>query len=57
LMLGADGALTGAVAIKARRELRTVRKMLASASQPCPEAWADATVPLAQVPSIPLAAA
>jgi hypothetical protein len=56
-MLGADGALTGAVAIKARRELRTVRKMLASASQPCPEAWADATIPLAQVPSLPLAAA
>lgn len=52
-MLDADGA----VAVNAPRELRVVRKMLAAASQPCPDAWADPAVPLARVPAIPFPAA
>ncbi len=57
LMLDANGAFAGAVAVNAPRELRTVRKMLAAASQPCPDAWADPAVPLARVGAIPLPAA
>lgn len=54
LMLDARGVFAGAVAINAPRELRTIRKMLAAVSQPCPDAWADPAIPLAQVPAVPL---
>lgn len=54
LMLDANGAFAGAVAVNAPRELRIIRKMLAGASQPCPDAWADPATPLAQVPAVPL---
>jgi 3-phenylpropionate/trans-cinnamate dioxygenase ferredoxin reductase subunit len=52
LMLDAAGTATGAVAVNAPRELRTVRKMLERGLQPAPAAWADAGIPLAQVPAI-----
>lgn len=49
LMLDANDRFAGAVAVNAPRELRTLRKMLATGAHPCPEAWDDSTTEIKAV--------
>jgi 3-phenylpropionate/trans-cinnamate dioxygenase ferredoxin reductase subunit len=53
LMLREDGTAAGAVAVNAPRELRTLRKMFADGRLPVLSAWADTTIPLQRLPTVP----